>query len=338
MSESERRSRSSSGEHERFTLRTVARLTGLTPDLIRAWERRYAVVRPVRGPRGTRLYRTTDIERLQLLAAVVNSGRSIGDVARLADEQLNALLERNLPTRKPFLPAADSAPAENEGSPELPATVSRVLDAVERFNQAEVERLLGEALIALGPFTLAERVLAPMLEEVGSRWLSGKLTVAHEHFLSAILREFLSGVLRIRRGPSGQPRALLATPEGEVHEFGLLLAALTLADSGVQLCYLGSSVPAGDLVLAASRLNVRVVALSVVTTSNRARAVEAVNFLLTHRTHSMDIWLGGADAVATTRAVQSRKHLTMIRTLSELRQHAQAYFAGRGSSEPPQSA
>ena len=82
-----------------FPVRTAARLSGLSPDLIRAWERRYKVVSPRRGPRGARLYSTADIEHLNLLGEAVGAGRSIGDVAGLGREALRSLVERDRESR-----------------------------------------------------------------------------------------------------------------------------------------------------------------------------------------------------------------------------------------------
>lgn len=311
--------------HERYSLATVARLTGLTPDLIRVWERRYGVVNPVRGPRGARLYGSADIERLRLLSAAVRSGRSIGDVAQLANEELLALSQVSLSAGQVAPPTPTSSQAITR--PEsLSSTIDAVLAAVERFDQPRVEHLLGEALLALGASSMAELVLAPLLHEVGNRWLSGTLTVAHEHFLSAILRDLLSGVLRLRRRNVEHPEIVLATPEGEAHEFGLLLAALTLADCGLAVCYLGSSVPALELVDAARKLAAKVVALSIVSTTNRTRAIEAVNVLRKQTRHSVCLWLGGGDAVATVSALRSDRDVVLIPTLPELREHARDFL------------
>ena len=78
--------------HDAYPLRTVAAMTGLTPDLIRAWEKRYAVVAPIRGARGARLYTAGDIAHLRLLARVVGAGRAIGDVAALRPAELEKLV------------------------------------------------------------------------------------------------------------------------------------------------------------------------------------------------------------------------------------------------------
>jgi len=72
-----------------YPLRTVARLTGLSPEVLRAWERRYRVVTPARTPGGTRRYSAADLERLRLLKAAVDAGHRIGDVARLDVAELS---------------------------------------------------------------------------------------------------------------------------------------------------------------------------------------------------------------------------------------------------------
>ncbi|MCX8072814.1 MAG: MerR family transcriptional regulator [Candidatus Binatia bacterium] len=332
------RSRAPEPGHARFNLVNVARLTGLTPDLIRAWERRYGAVHPVRGPRGARLYSAADVERLQLLAAVVGSGRAIGDVARLPNEELATILQVDASPIKPPVPAALPLGSPLSSSPEQSAVrlklANEVLEAVRRFDREAIERLLGDALLAFGASPLAEEILTPLLHEVGERWMRGALTVAHEHFLSAILRDLLAGILWNRRHAASEPRILLATPEGELHEFGLLLAALVLADSGFNVCYLGASVPAADLCSAAEQASVRAVGLSVVNAANRARAVQAIEALANLRKDAAKIplWIGGQDGAATVRSTDDAEHVVLIPDLRTLTQRVAQLRAGRSKA------
>jgi DNA-binding transcriptional MerR regulator len=128
--------------HDAFPLRTVATMTGLTPDLIRAWEKRYAVVAPIRGARGARLYTALDIAHLRVLARVVAAGRAIGDVAALPAAELEQLAAQGAPgAQGPESRAAGS-------SREL--FVAKILERSGGFDHAAVGRLLGEAVVGLG--------------------------------------------------------------------------------------------------------------------------------------------------------------------------------------------
>jgi MerR family transcriptional regulator, light-induced transcriptional regulator len=269
--------------HEAYPVRTVARLTSLSSDVIRAWERRYQVVSPVRGPRGARLYSRADVEHLRLLARAVAEGRAIGDVARLERRDLEELLE---------VPASVKAATTLDGGALAPLLA--VLDALDF---AAIDRLLGEALVALGSGRFAREIAAPFLVEVGERWVAGRLTVADEHLISGLLRNLLTSVLRTRK-PGDGPTLLLATPTGERHEFGLLLVALLVVDAGFDLCYLGTDVPAAEIVAAATRAGATTIGIGVVDGHNRTRAAAELRALEDGMPETMELWLGGRDARA----------------------------------------
>lgn len=268
--------------HDRYPLRTVARLTGLSPDLIRAWEKRYGVVRPVRGPRGARLYAQGDIDHLARLAKLVATGRAIGDVAALDEDGLRAL-DRGASNGM----SVDTAP---------PSEIVGVLLAhVEKLQLPELEVRLGEALVALGTTRFIDDVAQPVLVEVGNRWAAGDLTVASEHLVSAAMRHVLGSLIRLRPTEPGSG-LLLTTPAGELHEIGLMLVALRAADLGLRLYYLGPNLPADEIVQAARRSGVGAVGLSLVNSENRDAAIEHVRRIEDDLPADIDLWLGGRDA------------------------------------------
>ena len=140
-------------------LKTVSQLTGLSPDILRAWEKRYQVVSPVRGPRGTRLYNSEDVAHLRLLAGAVAGGRSIGDVARLGRAELEQLAAVRIdPT--------DTSPATPGADPGL-RVIREALDAIDHFDSMRLHRLLADAMVGLGMPRFVECVAMPLLREVG---------------------------------------------------------------------------------------------------------------------------------------------------------------------------
>jgi len=158
-----------------YSLGLVSRLTGLSPHVLRAWERRYEAVTPLRTPGGTRRYRESDLSRLRLLQAAVAAGHPIGDVARLDDAELRRR----------------SSVREGEERPPL----GEILAAIDALDAAEAERLLGIQLAALGPRRFTRAVVLPLLEEVGSRWERRELCMASEHLASAVVRSLLGALL-----------------------------------------------------------------------------------------------------------------------------------------------
>lgn len=236
----------------RYPIAAVAKLTGLGLDTIRAWERRYNAVVPERGPRG-RVYSTAQVRRLRLLATLVEEGHPIGQVARLPDHSLEELLRRagevqtELPARRP---------------PAVADPVGTILEAIERFDYAAADRELGRLAAVHGPRDLVFEVALPLMRTVGDRWHSGQLSVAQEHMTSAILHAVLAALLRVHANQSA-PQLLFATPEGELHEFGILAASMLAASSGFGVVYLGPNVPVGDIASAAERTGVSVVVVGI---------------------------------------------------------------------------
>ncbi len=316
---------SSSALHDALPVRTVARMTGLTADVIRVWEKRYGVVRPLRGPRGARLYCAGDVDRLRLLARVVEAGRAIGDVAALD----RASLER-LAGARPAAAGAPAVPAERSG---VPVVIDRVLDAMDRFDAAEIERILTDALLAMGSAAFTRELLGPLLHRVGDLWNDGRLSVGEEHLVSAVVRNLLTGLLRGRR-TGGRPTILLATPSGERHEFGLLLAALVILEAGVGVSYLGIDLPAADVVAAVQRTQVSILGMSLVNGENRARTVAEIQAITQRLPRDVTLWLGGPEAPVVSRALTHPRTLVVDRLDAIDREVAQLARGGGGATAP----
>lgn len=288
----------SKSTHDALPLRTVSRLTGLSADVVRAWEKRYGVVAPRRGPRGARLYSAAEIEHLRLLRLAVAAGRAIGDVAKLSSAELARLASQLEENGEPH--AVESGPIE------------LMLAALERFDAAALDRHLGDALLALGAREFIRHVAQPLLDEVGQRWSDGRLSIADEHLLSGLLRNLLAGVMRMRGRRRGAT-VLLATPAGERHEFGLLLAGMMVADADLTLCYLGTDVPAAEVTAAARRAEAAVVGLSVVNGTNHGAAVEEVKRVERELPAATEMWLGGRAAAAVAAALRSSRVMVLDR-------------------------
>ena len=223
-----------------YSLGAVVRLTGLSPHVLRAWERRYEAVRPLRTAGGTRRYREADVARLRLLHAAVEAGHPIGDIARLSEAELRRRIGAEARPRPALKP---------------------ILDALERLDAEEAERLLGLQLSALGPQRFATWVATPLLREVGTLWGRGKLCIASEHLASALLRSLLGASLRRSPGVGDRPVILFTTAPGERHELGVLICAVVAAELGARCVYLGPDLPPGEVADAAGRLEAAVVAV-----------------------------------------------------------------------------
>ncbi|GEM_PF-291458 len=262
-----------------YPVKVAAELTGLTPETLRAWERRHAAVQPHREPGGRRLYDAPMIERLTRLHRLTHRGHPIRDLAPLDDAELDALLEQGRQT----------------GYGGLEVLPERMLDAVADYQVDQFDRELSVAIATLPVGVLVSRVVTPLLREVGARWADGRLAIAQERLVSSLLRARLLSV--INQHPRGErPRLLLATLAGEPHELGLLGAALHAHDAGAPLLYLGTELPVDELVRVAVRLGAAAVALSSIDPGHAPQALVQLRQLDADLPPHIPVWVGGANA------------------------------------------
>lgn len=259
-----------------YPLRTAARLTGLSPELLRAWERRHGVVEPLRTPGGTRRYSAANLERLRLVKAAVDAGNRIGQVAHLELAEL-----------KRVSAGGEARPA---------GRLDEILAALDHFDSAEVQRLLSLQLSALGAARFARQIALPLVREIGERWANGQMGIAAEHLATGVLRSLLGSALAPTATSLLGPRIVFATPTGERHELGLLMAALTALGAGANPVYLGVELPVEDLVSAVEGTSAAALALSLVTIPN-SQATRTVSALRGGLADAVHLWLGGAGAI-----------------------------------------
>lgn len=272
------RSMSSSREHAAeltYPLRTAARLTGLSPDLLRAWERRYGVIEPMRTPGGTRRYSAADIERLRLVKAAVDAGHRVGRVAHLDAAELK---------RRASVHAVRSA-----------GHLDEILAALDRLDGAGSQRLLSTQLSALGAACFAREVAIPLVREIGERWASDKMGIASEHLATSVLRSLFGSALQPTSTSLLGPKIVFGTPASEGHELGLLMAALTAQGAGANPLYLGSALPVEDLLRAVDVSHAAALAMSIVAMSN-VEATHVVGALRAGLAAEIRLWIGGAGA------------------------------------------
>jgi len=237
----------------RYPIRVVATRTGLSPHVLRAWERRYRVVVPSRSEGGQRLYSDLDIERLRKLRRLVEAGHAISRLAGLTLEQLDQMN------------GAEPRPAEpGSGMDELGGRVEEALGAAARFDSARFEAVLERAALSFGIPTFLDQIAAPALERIGHGWADGSVSVAQEHMATAGFRRVLGWLLRVNEVHGPARRIVVATPPSQVHELGALMVAVSAAAEGWKVTYLGPDMPVAELVRAAEDTRADAVALSVV--------------------------------------------------------------------------
>jgi DNA-binding transcriptional MerR regulator/methylmalonyl-CoA mutase cobalamin-binding subunit len=250
-------------DEAKYRVGMVAKMTGLSTHTLRMWEKRYAAVLPHRTEAGGRLYTDADVARLRLLHTLVESGHSIGGIAKLDDLDLR------------HMAAAFAAPSSQRGAPNhLPELRGRVMTAIEQLRVEDAEHLLSRAALSTEPVEFLKRIVSPILVEVGDRWESGDLRIAHEHACSAIMRGLLFSLMRLYPAADASRRVVVATPAEEDHELGALMVAMLAAMHGWSVLYLGPNLPADEIAYAVRNSEAELLLLSITSLGETASCAE----------------------------------------------------------------
>lgn len=300
----------------RHPIGVVATRTGIAPDLLRAWEKRYAAVTPGRGPTGRRLYSDEDIERLRLLKSLVGSGRRISDVASLAKEELLAL------AREDELETV-SEPPRHTKEVGTGSYLSEALDALERFDKNKLQGVLSDAAISLSGPKLRRQFLVPLLQSIGDRWREGTLRIAHEHLASAVIRSFLASLANRAPAVPSTPRLLVTTPAGQRHELGALLVTAVAEEYGWDVAYLGPDLPAEEIAVAVRTLNPRAIALSIIYKNGDRQLQEELRKLVGYLQNQVPVFVGGR-ATDQLKPLFEELGIHVVKELSDLTDRLQA--------------
>jgi len=266
-----------------FTIKAVAQATGLSVETLRAWERRYEVVRPSRDASGRRTYSAADVARLRLLRTATELGHTISRLAALGDDDLAKLV-------------ADSGGQARPGPARGQSFVDRALDAAEHSDPSGVEEVLTSALALLPPGEVVNTILVPLMREVGERWHRGVVSIAQEHMVTDIVRRLVISVSRgYLRSESG-PCLVLATLSGERHELGILMCSWLAASRRIRTHYLGVEVPPRELARFALEVEARAVLVSLVMPENEVPALLQIRELTDELRGRCEVWVGGVAA------------------------------------------
>ncbi len=236
-------------EDMKYPIRAVCKLTGLTTDTVRAWERRYKAVQP-KHERGGRLYAREDVHRLLLLKEAVNNGHRIGKIANLSDAQLKSL--------------ANAAQSRNEtgGDREETQKIARILSLCRSYDYASVDAELEQLAAFMRPLDFIHRIVIPLIDSAEAQAEKQRMSLAQKHMLFVLARSILGSLTRLQvfRDASERPMLFTTLPQG-VYEIGALMASALAAAHGVRTLYLGPNLPVADIAQASRKANVAAVAL-----------------------------------------------------------------------------
>jgi len=298
----------------KYKIGAVSRLTGLSADVVRVWERRYRAITPQRSDGGSRLYSDAEIARLRKLRQAVEFGHAISQIAQLTDEELENLTGKHKAAEQ----TAEGSRGWIAANP-YDVTRERFLEAIGRMEVVAADEILYRAATLYPPRVMVKNIVAPLLDEIGERWAHRDFGVAEEHVATNLIRNLISSMFRLY-SPGDANRAadaiVLATPAGERHEFGILIGALIAAMHGWRVIYLGADLPAAEIVRTVKLTKARVLALSVLTPEN-VGITEELKAIADQIPPHARVWIGGEDA-PNHRALIEQANWILVRDFEDL--------------------
>jgi MerR family transcriptional regulator, light-induced transcriptional regulator len=254
----------------------LSRRAGVSDHVLRAWERRYGLLRPARSEGGFRLYSEADARRVRRMQDHLVRGLSAAEAARAAL-------------------ADDAAPGPATGPDGTPADVGAMAGelrrALDAFDEPAAQAVLDRLVSDLSVTAILREIVLPYLAELGDRWKEGSASIAQEHFASNLIRGRLAGLARGWGDGSG-PRAVLACPPGEMHDLALMIFGIALNRCGWRIDYLGADTPVEELIRAAAARHPDLIVLA----ATRAQALEPLTSQLIMLARAAPLLLAGAGA------------------------------------------
>ena len=216
-----------------FPIRTVSELTGVNSITLRAWESRYGLIEPIRKASGHRLYTQEHIDLINRVVGLLDRGMRIGQV------------------KAEIVSGNDSESDSESGTVDERQNywrqyINSMIAGIICFDEHALERTYAAALSHYPVRLVTEKLLSPVLKELGERWASGKGSIAEEHFFAFYLRNKLGARFHHRSQNQTGPKLLMACLPGDMHEIGLLLFALDASDNGFRTVLLGASMPLNE--------------------------------------------------------------------------------------------
>ena len=278
----------------------VAKLTGLSKDVIRVWERRYGLVKPSRSSNRYREYSDEEVALLRFVKAQMEQGATIGSLAAEGHDSLVSRMRVATPVS-----AEEQKPHDR--------LLDDLIGSLDPLDKAGFERRLNGA-VAVIPFDEAvQRILLPLQRRIGELWHQGRLDTAVEHYVTKIIQQKLFSVMNQLPVNEFGPRILIACPEGETHEIGAQAVAYIAATKGCHVYYLGSDLPSSDLATFCEKIKPDLVLLSLTEVKPEGAAFQQLKELEQLATR-WSVAVGGQGA----RAIGDRLRNTKIELLDDL--------------------
>lgn len=261
-----------------YNIKAVVQATGISSSTLRAWERRYQVTQPQRSDSGYRLYSDRDILLIRWLKTQVDAGMAISQAVSWLEtlvKEAGGVEQVSLPLSQEVYADRVTPITQHMALRDYETLQQELLSALLEFSEERAEEVLAEAF-SLYPLELVgEKLIAPVLIEIGERWHRGEVSVTTEHYASSYLQHRLAAILRTVPTSGGSTLIWVGCAPKEEHEIGAMLLTIYLRRAGYQVQYIGKNPKAEDFVADVRRYQPAMVLLSA-STEEAAKALGKV--------------------------------------------------------------
>ncbi|TDL34711.1 MerR family transcriptional regulator [Jeotgalibacillus sp. S-D1] len=259
-------------EEGKYNIKAVSTMLGIQPGTMRAWERRYNVIAPVRNESGHRLYTDRQVRQLKWLVGKINAGFTISQAVALMDQE-------------------DIAEQE-DSKDRISSFQDDLIDCLLQFDENKAHDLINQAFSIYTIDKVLIDILGTVLIRIGYLWEKGQITTAHEHFATSVLRSRI-GILMHSFPHNGiLPKVVAVCAPGEWHELGLLIFTLYVRRKGYEVIYLGTSIKEGDINVVLDTVDPKFLFLSCTMIENLPKVLNLIDELKTEHSN-LSIGIGG---------------------------------------------
>jgi DNA-binding transcriptional MerR regulator/methylmalonyl-CoA mutase cobalamin-binding subunit len=304
----------------------AAERTGLSPHVLRVWERRYRAIEPTRTEGGRRLYSDDDIERLRLMALATTGGRGISQVARLSSKELTRLVRDDEAARRRLGTTPHSRISGPTGAAADDVAAAR--GRARALDAMGLERVLRRSAALIGAGTFLDIVATPLLKQIADERDAGGLTPGEEQLVLVALRRAIESLVPILIGSGDAPSLLVATPVGDRHEIEAVMATAVAAIESWRVTYLGPGVTMSEIAGAAALHAAHAVSVTVPRVGNYDSLLGELRALHVRLAARVPLLVGGAGALAIAAELRG-SGVTVVENLTGLR------LALRVAGQPP---
>jgi len=285
----------------RYSIKDLENFTQIKAHTIRIWEQRYGLLAPKRTSTNIRYYSEDDLKKILNINLLYTSGYKISKIACLSEAQI-------INEARAKILVMDS-----DKQSDLDALTLLILD----FNGDQIMAILEKELKRNKLEEVYESLILPLMTKIGQLWQVNSINVIHEHYFSAIFREFIiSKINAIGTNPDSKKSAILFLHDNEEHEFSILLYQYILKMNGYVCHNFGKKVPLKEIKLAFSHINPQMV-ITTFTAKISEKNFNKVELILEQMSKSAQVVISGSQLANLD--VKLSKDFFHIRTIAQLK-------------------